>query len=214
MGREKGLLEIGGVPQIVRAARLLEPLVVSVTVAGSPHLYRPLNLAAVEDHDHGGPGSGEARCGPLAGIATALAVTRASWNLIVACDLPYLTREWVDWLLSRGVRSRQPAVIPQTGGGLEPLAAVYRRECARPVMQAILRGRRKVADVMGQLAAEFVYEREWQSVDPRGQVLENMNAPEDYAKALEWWLSQGESPMAQPERLVSHRRGPQAPAGS
>jgi molybdopterin-guanine dinucleotide biosynthesis protein A len=191
MGRDKGLLEIGGAPLVVRTARLLEPLVLGVTVAGSPHLYRPLNLAAVEDHDARGPGSEEARCGPLAGIATALSITRAPWNLIVACDLPYLTREWVDWLLSRAIGSRRSAVIPQTARGLEPLAAVYRRECAASIREAIARGGRKVADVVTQLGVEFVFESEWRCVDPHGRVLENMNAPEDYAKALEWWGAEG-----------------------
>ena len=36
MGRDKALLEIGGVPLLVRTARLVEPLVDGVTVVGSP----------------------------------------------------------------------------------------------------------------------------------------------------------------------------------
>lgn len=128
MGRDKGLLDFGGVPLIVHSARLIEPLVACVTVVGSPGRYRAMGLRAIADRDTAGRSSKRIRRGPLAGIATALAATRSSWNLIVACDLPYLSGAWLDWLLSRAIQSRGEVVIPRTGRGLEPLAAVYRRE--------------------------------------------------------------------------------------
>jgi molybdopterin-guanine dinucleotide biosynthesis protein A len=103
MGRDKGLLELGGVPLILHTARLLEPFVSDVTIVGSPRRYSALGLSAIEDDAYA---QGRDRCGPLAGIATALAATNSRWNLIVACDLPYLSAEWIDWLLSRAVRSR------------------------------------------------------------------------------------------------------------
>jgi molybdopterin-guanine dinucleotide biosynthesis protein A len=82
-------------------------------------------------------GPDRAGFGPLAGIATALAVTQSRWNLIVACDLPYLSAEWLDWLLSRARRSRGDAVVPRTEHGIEPLAAVYRRESGELIATAL-----------------------------------------------------------------------------
>src|SRR4030081_3887792 len=84
MGRDKGLLDFGGVPLIVHTAQLLEPLVAEVTVVGSPSRYAQFGSRAIGDDARGQDGRG---CGPLAGIATALAATRAQWNLIIACDL-------------------------------------------------------------------------------------------------------------------------------
>src|ERR1700693_5380089 len=89
MGVDKGLLEVAGVPMIVRAARLAESVVgAPAVVVGTPEKYRGLGLRAIADDWPG--------CGPLGGIATALRASEADWNLIVACDLPYLTREWLE----------------------------------------------------------------------------------------------------------------------
>jgi molybdopterin-guanine dinucleotide biosynthesis protein A len=204
MGRDKGLLDFGGVPLILHTARMLDPLVSAVTVIGSPRRYAALGLHAIADaHDskaRRGPNA-PAR-GPLAGIATALAATRSRWNLIVACDLPYLSAKWLDWLLSRALRSRGEAVVPRTERGIEPLAAVYRRECVAPMSATLLRGVRKVSDAIEGLRVDFVYPREWRGIDSSGLILRNMNAPGDYEEALKWWA-------AERLREIKHVRKPQ-----
>ncbi len=186
MGREKGLLEFGGEPLIVRTARLIEPLVTEVTVVGPPERYAALGLRAIADQDiRGRKGIEEVRA-PLVGIATALNATKMPWNLILACDLPYLTAEWLDWLLARAVDSNAQIVIPRTSGGLEPLAAVYRKECAAPIVAALERGVRKVIDAMAEFRVECLLESDWNELDPEGRVLRNMNAPADYEEARKW----------------------------
>ena len=189
MGRDKGLLDFGGVPLIVHTARLIEPLVAEVTVVGSPRRYAKLGLHAIADRVKVQSRMDSSGYGPLAGIATALSATRSPWNLILACDLPYLSAEWIDWLLSRALCSRGIAVIPRTERGIEPLAAVYRRECGATVAAALARGVRKLSDVIEELRVDHVYPRGWRRIDPNGLVLKNMNAPGDYQEARTWWTS-------------------------
>jgi len=186
MGKAKGLLEFGGQLLILRIARMLEPLVSAVTAVGSAERYAGLGLHVIEDQQFGSSEESRRTAGPLAGIASALTATRTDWNLILACDLPYLTAEWVDWLLARATVSTQQIIMPHTAGGLEPLAAVYRRECAAPIIAALYRGVRKVTDATEQFGVEFVAERDWRHIDPHGRVLRNMNAPEDYEEARKW----------------------------
>jgi molybdenum cofactor guanylyltransferase len=189
MGRDKGLLDFGGVPLILHTARLLEPFVAEVTVVGSPRRYIALGLPTIADEgdEQAGSGPGKPGRGPLAGIAAALAATHSRWNVIVACDLPYLSLEWLDWFLSRALRSRSDVVIPRTERGIEPLAAIYRRECLAPISAALARGVRKVSDAVAELRVEFVYPREWLRIEKSGLILKNMNAPGDYEEAREWW---------------------------
>ena len=105
MGVDKGLLEIAGEPMIVRVARSVESVVgAPAMVVGTPEKYRELELRAIADDWPG--------FGPLGGIATALRASDADWNLIVACDLPYLTREWLEYLLRRARDSAEEAVVP------------------------------------------------------------------------------------------------------
>src|ERR1700758_2083964 len=186
MGKAKGLLEFGGEPLIVRIARTIEPLVSSVTAVGPSERHAALGLTVIEDQQFGITGERGKSPGPLAGIASALSASRMDWNLILACDLPYLSREWVDWLLARTMISNGQIIMPRTEGGSEPLAAVYRRECAEPVIAALHRGVRKVTDATEHLRTEFVTEREWHHIDPDGRVLRNMNTPEDYEEARKW----------------------------
>lgn len=186
MGKEKGLLAFGGEPLIVRTARLLEPRVAAVTVVGSPELYGALGLRAIADRDFGSPDVKGGVQGPLAGIASALTETATTWNLILACDLPYLTGEWLDWLLARAMASSRQIVMPRTAGGLDPLAAIYRRKCAAPIIASLARGVRKVTDALEEFRIEFVSENDWRDVDPHGRTLRNMNTPADYEEARKW----------------------------
>jgi molybdopterin-guanine dinucleotide biosynthesis protein A len=205
MGRDKGLLDFGGVPLILHTARLLEPLVAGVTVIGSPRRYTKLGLRAIADDAQAQCGPDTSGCGPLAGIATALAATRSHWNLIVACDLPYLSAEWVDWLLSRTLRSGGEAVVPRTERGIEPLAAVYSRDCGAPVAAALARGVRKVSDAIEELRIDFVYPREWRKIDSSGLILRNMNAPGDYEEASTWWAAER---LSKSEHVRKPQRAP------
>lgn len=206
MGRDKGLLRIGGVPLIVHTVRRLEPLVARVTVVGVPRHYAPLGLRTIQDHGTGSEATKKIRRGPLAGMAAALASTRSAWNLIVACDLPYLSAEWLDWLLARAMASDAQAVVPRTARGFEPLAAVYRRECRAVIAAALARGERKVTDVLRELRVETVFPSEWRSLDPRAQVLKNMNAPEDYERAKRWWNGKRSHPRERSRTAGAERR--------
>ena len=190
MGRDKGLLDFGGTPLILHTARLLEPLVGEVTVVGFPSRYERFGLRTMADDQQAKRATDKLGRGPLAGIATALAATHSRWNLIVACDLPYLSAEWVDWLLSRALQSRGEAVVPRTERGIEPLAAVYRRDCSDVLAGALARGVRKVSDAIAELRVDFVYPREWRKIDASGLILRNMNAPGDYEEARKWWASE------------------------
>jgi molybdenum cofactor guanylyltransferase len=189
MGREKGLLEFQGERLIVRTARLIQPLVTKVTIIGSPQLYEALGLCAIADQNLGQQPAEEPIRTPLIGIATALNVTTAPWNLILACDLPYLTAEWLDWLFTRAVDSSAQIVMPRTSNGLEPLAAVYRKGCAERIVAALERGVRKVTDAMEGFRMEYVSESDWKEHDPENRVLTNMNTPADFEEARTWWAN-------------------------
>ena len=181
MGVDKGLLEIAGVPMIARAARLVESVVGSpVVVVGTPEKYRGLGLRAIADDWPG--------CGPLGGIATALGASDAQWNLIVACDLPYLTREWLEYLLQRARDSAQEAVLarnlaPANRRGAEPLCAMYHRGSEPELRRALERGVRKVTDGLAELRVEMIEPAKWKGFDSDGLLFKNVNTPADYEEA-------------------------------
>jgi molybdopterin-guanine dinucleotide biosynthesis protein A len=181
MGVDKGLLEIAGLPMIVRAARLVESAVgAPAVVVGTPEKYRELGLRAIAD---GWPG-----CGPLGGIATALRASDAEWNLIVACDLPYLTREWLEHLLQRARDSAEEAVVPlnlapANKRRAEPLCAMYHKGSEPAIRRALERGVRKVTDGLAELRVEMIEPAKWKGFDSDGLLFKNVNTPADYEEA-------------------------------
>lgn len=172
MGREKALLELGGVPLIVRAARLLELVVGAPTVVGDREAFRALGLRTMADDAPG--------VGPLGGISTALRVARGPWSLIIACDLPYLTREWLEFLTGRAAGSEADVVLPLSERGAEPLCTVYNKSAERVIREALGRGTRKVTDALRDARIETIEPGEWKVFDSEGVLFKNLNSPEDY----------------------------------
>ena len=175
MGRDKALLELEGVALIVRTARLVESATERCTIVGDEVRLEGLELFVIEDEFSG--------AGPLGGIATALHASGTEWNLIVACDLPYLTGEWLEFLIERAMRSDADAVLPMNERGAEPLCAVYRKRAEAAIRAALDRGVRKVTDGLADVRIEFIEPREWKGFDSGGLLFKNMNSPADYEEA-------------------------------
>ena len=175
MGRDKSLLELGGTPLLLRTARLVEPIVARLAVVGPAGRYASFTLRVIPDDKLG--------VGPLGAIATALRHSTSEWNLVVACDLPYLTVDWLDFLIRRALASGADALLPQTEGGPEPLCAMYRTSGGPAIAAALERGVRKITEGLSGLIVEPVLQADWKAFDSAGRLFKNMNSPADYEEA-------------------------------
>ena len=175
MGRDKAQLEIGGATLLMRTARLLEPLIASVTVIGPRERYASLGLRVVPDERTG--------LGPLGGIATALRISPSPWSLIVGCDLPFLTSAWLGYLIARAGVSSADVVLAESTHGPEPLCAIYHKRCEPAIAEVLDQGVRKVTDALARLAVEKVIAADWKAFDSDGWLFKNINTPADYQQA-------------------------------
>ena len=176
MGRDKAMLEIDGLTMIDRAIDLVRRVGVEPVVVGSvgESSRKPGGRVISDDW----PGAG-----PLGGIATALRDTQASWNLVVACDMPYLTKNWMEFLMCRASTALGDAVVPMNESGAEPLCAIYHQRGETAIRDALENGVRKVTDGLAKLRVEYVERDEWKGFDPDGLLFKNMNEPADYEEA-------------------------------
>ncbi len=79
--------------------------------------------------------------GPLYGIKRGLDATDAEYAIVVACDMPFVDPDFVDYLFERA--GGHEVAIPRHGEGnwYQPLQAVYRVESMRGAIEtAIARG--------------------------------------------------------------------------
>jgi molybdopterin-guanine dinucleotide biosynthesis protein A len=178
-GRDKALVEFDGAPMLLRMRALLTAVTKEVNVIAAPHRYADLGITATSDRWEGQ--------GPLAGIITALLTTeetgQAEWNLIIGCDMPFLTREWLVYLVQRAQASRAEVVTPQSAQGLEPLCSCWRTSAAAKLQQAFEGGTRKITQAMKPLQMEVVDEADWKRFDTAGRLFWNMNTAADYEEA-------------------------------
>jgi molybdopterin-guanine dinucleotide biosynthesis protein A len=151
-----------------------------VGVVGEAEKYEGLGSQCVADR---WPGEG-----PLGGIITALAHSKADdsrieWNLIVSCDMPFLTAEWLKYLVKRAVASDAQVVLAHSEHGPEPLCACWRTDAVDELKAAFERGVRKVTEGISLLRAEVLDERDWKRFDSAGRLFWNMNTQADYEEA-------------------------------
>ena len=165
MGRDKALLPMQGTTLLERTARLVEAVSGCVTLIGSPERYAVLGFPVIADLVED--------AGPIGGVYTALQITRSEWNLIVACDMPGLTEDFLRSLVEAAPQSSSLCLVPKTGTGLHPLCAVYHRGAAAAVAAALFHKRFKMHDLLTSLGAVA-----WTVGD--AAPLENVNTPVEW----------------------------------
>jgi molybdenum cofactor guanylyltransferase len=179
-GFDKARAELDGQTLLVRMCGLLRDVTGSVSVVAPLGRYADSGERMVEDH---WPGEG-----PLGGIITALMDAhtrnhRHTWCLMVGCDMPFLTREWLGYLKDRALASAAFVVAPRSPLGLEPLCACWHTEATGKLRHAFEDGVRKVTDAMKRADTEVVDEKDWKRFDSAGRLFWNMNTPSEYEAA-------------------------------
>ena len=125
MGREKGLVEFHGKPLIQYGISLLSKFADRILISTGNSNYLEFGWETVPDEISGQ--------GPAAGLAATLKYSTTPWNLVLACDLPFLEPELIINLFTKAGNSL--AVIPVHDGVFEPLAALYHKDLS-PVFEA------------------------------------------------------------------------------
>jgi molybdopterin-guanine dinucleotide biosynthesis protein A len=179
-GQDKALVEFAGKPMLVRMLELMRSFAGDVRIVSALNKYADFGPEIVEDR---WPGEG-----PLGGIVTALLQTRETqpkceWNLIVSCDMPFLTTEWLRFLIERAAKSAAQVVVPHSAHGPEPLCACWRTDAVDTLQAAFEGGVRRVNQGISLLRAEVLDARDWKRFDSAGRLFWNMNTAADYEEA-------------------------------
>ena len=179
-GFDKARAELNGEAMLARMCKLVQEGTGSVSVVAPFGRYAEFGQRIVEDQ---WPGQG-----PLGGIITALMDAHArdhqhAWCLIVGCDMPFLTSEWLAYLKDRAAASTAAVVAPQSALGLEPLCACWHTSASGKLQYAFEDGIRKVTEAMKRVSMEVVDERDWARFDKAGRLFCNMNTPAEYEEA-------------------------------
>jgi|SRR5579863_3847021 len=168
MGVDKALLAFQGATLLRHQAEVVREAAGSAILIGEPVRYGDLGYRVYPDRIPG--------CGPAGGIATALSLALAEWNLIVACDMPGVTVEVLRLLIEKTESTPARSVVPiGPDGEPEPLCAVYHTDCLVVLDRALREKRLKMRDLVRDLESLFV-----SGID--STCFANANTPADWAE--------------------------------
>ncbi|HKS26210.1 MAG TPA: molybdenum cofactor guanylyltransferase [Pyrinomonadaceae bacterium] len=176
MGRDKARLALGGRSFVERIAEALSQVSGRVNLVGAKNVDSSLKIGNVPDVYK--------EWGALGGLHAALDACRAEWAAVVACDLPFVTRELFERLALLG-EDRQAVVPVQRDGRMQPLCALYRAVACREVARTMIEeGERRPRALVERVRARLVPWAELEDLAGAHLFFENVNTPEDYAAAL------------------------------
>ncbi len=179
MGQPKTTLDFGGVPLLTRIVielkrRFDEIVIVAAPAsAGQPGIEIP-GLKIIHDET--------AFAGPLDALGRGLDALEHGVAFACSCDLPLLNSDVAADLVA--MLNDFDAVIPEVGGKLQPLHAVYRKQCARQINTLAASGEKRLTAAAGSINARRVGEADLRKIDTDLRSFLNVNTPEDYQHAL------------------------------
>jgi len=182
MGRDKALLPLGGKPLIEHVLQRVAGLGDDVLITTNrPDDYAFLGLRMVGDRQPG--------AGALDGLLTALEAARSDRVLLLACDMPFVSRPLLDHMV--GIDSEADVVIPRRGGRLQPLHAIYAASCAASVREALNAGEKRMISFLPSVQTLIVEQEILDQYDPNGLSFFNVNTPDDLVQAEQTLITLG-----------------------
>jgi len=173
MGTDKAFVTLDGRTLLARALDLARSVTGDVRVVGDGAKFGAF-APVVEDVFR--------ECGPLGGIHAALRAPAAELNLMLAVDLPFVSRGLIEYLIARARGSDAMVTVSRTGGGWQPLCAVYRREFAEVSEKALRQGRYKIDRLFDVQRVQVICEDELKSAGFGADLFRNVNTPEELAQ--------------------------------
>lgn len=116
--------------------------------------------------------------GSIGGIYSGLMVSKSFYNLVVACDMPFLNLDLLKYMIkiSIGYDVVVPRVDNQT---YEPLHAVYAKNCIEPLERLIKENVYRILELYPRVKVRYIENAEIDRFDPDHISFFNINTEAD-----------------------------------
>ena len=176
-GVDKASLELDGRPLLDRVLDAVTPFAAEIfVVANDDRLVGDLRFTVLHDP--------EPHAGVLPALLTALDAATSPLLLLLACDMPFVNRNVVGFLLD--LAASHDAVMPYVQSFPQAMHAIYRvapcREAVRNLLADASGGRRMIS-FLDDVNAIRVPEEEIRKIDPEIRSFFNVNTPYDLEAA-------------------------------
>ncbi|MGD9160410.1 MAG: molybdenum cofactor guanylyltransferase [Desulfobacteraceae bacterium] len=174
-GSNKALAEFNGTPLIERATGVLGRIFKNLMIiTNSPLEYSYLKIPLYQDLVKG--------LGPVGGIYTGLDALDDGWAFFCACDMPFINEGLVRYLA--GVKDGFDAVVPKVDWKIEPLHALYSKNCLSAIKELIYKKEYQTIKAFDKINVRFVEEEEIKKYDPKLKTFLNVNKQDELEKIV------------------------------
>jgi molybdopterin-guanine dinucleotide biosynthesis protein A len=168
MGENKAFIEIEGVPIIHRINNLFKELFQeTIIVTNQKDLFSNFESKIYNDL--------LPNKGALGGLYTGIFFSNFHYSFCVACDMPFIKKSLVQYLLN--LIKEDDVIVPRTSDGLQPLHAIYSKNCLTPIKKVIDQGKYSIIDFYDLVKVKVVQENEFTAFDPLRESFINVNTP-------------------------------------
>jgi molybdopterin-guanine dinucleotide biosynthesis protein A len=171
MGTDKAFVEYEGRTLLARALDLARSVASDVWIVGSKEKFAAF-APVVEDVF--------CDCGPLGGIHAALLGSSTDLNLMLAVDMPFVSRAFLQYLITQARSAPDAAVIvPSSDGRRQPLCAIYRREFAAVAERALRTRQNRIDRLFDEVRTRVIEQEELEGAGFSPSLFRNLNTPEE-----------------------------------
>lgn len=127
-------------------------------------------------------------CGPMEGLRRALTCCKSDALVVAACDMPFVTKDFVNTLMQKA-EGHDVLICCDRSGGIHPLCGVYSKKCL-PVIESLMEKEdyrmRKIAE---QTEHVLLYIEE---TDFNDRILANVNTMNELDRYVKERIGQAE----------------------
>ncbi|MEK6615419.1 MAG: molybdenum cofactor guanylyltransferase [Bacteroidota bacterium] len=167
MGSDKGMLTVDGKKIIERILDAMKPVVDEIIIISNEKNYDYLGYKVYNDIIK--------ECGPMGGIHAALSFSATEKNLIVACDMPFITSSVLKQIINNSTDCG--IAVPEFLGEAQPLCGVYSKSCLSKFVKLLKKGNWKMKDAFNYFKVNNI--RFTKDELPENHFL-NLNTPVEY----------------------------------
>lgn len=119
--------------------------------------------------------------GPLAGIYSGLIASSSPCAIVVSCDTPFVSAGLLEYMTR--ICPGFDIVVPRMKEKVEPLCAVYSKNCVDPIRELLRQNELKIIELYPLVTARYIEEAEIDRFDPEHLSFFNINDQADLDKA-------------------------------
>lgn len=164
MGADKGLLLVNKKPIMAHIITTVSFISDTIIIVSNKNEYQQFGFPVVEDLIK--------NAGPLAGIYTGLKHTNVEKNIVLSCDVPFVSENLLRFLIENS--NSFDATIAQKNSILHPLIGVYTKKCLPIFEKELVQQQLKVRLALQKVQLNIVNANQFNEKD-----FININTPID-----------------------------------